>query len=51
MVQIRDKDHNPMPGCEMGDIGLKVGYNTKDNGYLRFDHVRIPRENLVSYIL
>jgi len=31
----------------MGDIGLKLGYNTKDNGFLRLDNVRIPRENML----
>lgn len=35
IVQIRDtKTYDPMPGCEMGDIGPKFGYNSKDNGYL-----------------
>ena len=38
----------PMPGIEVGDIGTKVGYNSMDNGYLSFNHYRIPRENLLS---
>ena len=37
MVQIRDSYHKPMPGCELGDVGKKIGYNSKDNGFLRFD--------------
>jgi acyl-CoA oxidase len=32
-----------MPGIEVGDIGTKLGYNGVDNGFLRFDKVRIPR--------
>lgn len=31
----------------MGDIGPKLGFNTKDNGYLRFDHLVIPRKNML----
>jgi acyl-CoA oxidase len=40
-------DHKSLPGIELGDIGLKFGYNETDNGYARFDHVRIPRENML----
>lgn len=36
-----------MPGCELGDLGCKLGYKTKDNGYLILNKVRIPRENLL----
>ncbi len=35
-----------LPGVEAGDIGPKIGYNNQDNGYCRFDHVRIPRNYL-----
>jgi acyl-CoA oxidase len=31
------KSHLPLEGVEVGDIGPKYGYNTKDNGYLRFN--------------
>lgn len=49
MVPIRDMEtHEPLPGVDVGDIGPKLGYSTKDNGFLRLDHVRIPRENLLS---
>lgn len=49
MVPIRDFDtHKPLPGVEVGDIGPKMGYSTKDNGYLRFSNVRIPRFNMLS---
>ena len=36
-----------MPGVEAGDIGPKLGYASKDNGYLIFTNVRIPRRNMV----
>jgi len=37
-VQIRDlKTWMPMKGIEMGDMGPKLGYNTKNNGYCKFD--------------
>jgi len=34
-------------GVTVGDIGLKLGYDSMDNGFLRFDHVRIPRDNML----
>lgn len=44
VMQIRDqKTHMPLPGIEVGDIGPKLGFNAVDNGFIRFDHVRIPR--------
>ncbi|KAF7728497.1 hypothetical protein EC973_006050 [Apophysomyces ossiformis] len=43
VVQIRDlQDHKPLPGVTVGDIGPKFGLNTIDNGFVVFDHVRIP---------
>ncbi len=48
IMQVRSlDDHKPLPGIELGDIGLKFGYNDTDNGFARFDHVRIPRENML----
>eukprot|EP00347_Sterkiella_histriomuscorum_P006528 403352422 len=48
MVQMRDfATHEPLPGFEMGDIGPKFGYNSKDNGFQIFKNVRIPRANLL----
>lgn len=48
MVPIRDIDtHRPLPGIEVGDIGPKFGFSAKDNGYALFDHVRIPRRNML----
>ena len=49
IVQIRDRDtHKHMPGIKSGDMGPKMGYNSKDNGWLTFDHVRIPRDQLLQ---
>ena len=48
MVQIRSlQDHRPLPGIEVGDIGPKFGYNTNDNGFLRFNKYEIPLENML----
>ena len=48
VVPIRDPvTHLPLKGITVGDIGPKMGYTVKDNGYLKFDNVRIPRENLL----
>lgn len=48
IMQLRSlDDHKALPGIELGDIGLKFGYNETDNGFARFDHVRIPREYLL----
>lgn len=35
LVPLRDKDHKPYPGVEVGEVGPKYGYNCKDNGYLK----------------
>jgi alkylation response protein AidB-like acyl-CoA dehydrogenase len=41
------RDHKPYPGLEVGDIGPKMGFNCKDNGYIIFNNYRIPRENML----
>jgi acyl-CoA oxidase len=38
----------PMPNIELGDIGPKFGFFTKDNGYMLMKNVRIPRTNMLS---
>ena len=49
VIQVRSmKDHKALPGVEVGDIGVKIGQNSMDNGYLSFNQVRIPRENLLA---
>lgn len=48
IVPIRDPiTHKPFPGIEVGDIGPKLGYNNKDNGYLIMTNYRISRMNLL----
>lgn len=37
-----------MPGVKTGDMGPKLGYNGKDNGWATFDQVRIPRDNMLQ---
>ena len=37
-----------MKGVTCGDLGPKLGYNSIDNGFLSFDHYRIPREDMLS---
>jgi len=37
-VQIRDyEEHMPLRGVKVGDLGPKLGYQSKDNGWLMFD--------------
>ncbi|XP_046742450.1 probable peroxisomal acyl-coenzyme A oxidase 1 isoform X2 [Diprion similis] len=48
VVQLRDEDtHEPLPGIKIGEIGTKLGMNATNNGFLGFDHVRIPRESML----
>jgi len=35
-------------GVHLGDVGAKMGLNGIDNGYLQFDHVRVPKEHMLS---
>jgi len=41
------KTREVFPGIKIGDIGPKIGYDTKDNGFARFDNIKIPRENML----
>jgi len=34
-------------GIKVGEIGTKLGMNASNNGFLGFDNVRIPRENML----
>ncbi|MDH6238291.1 acyl-CoA dehydrogenase [Cryobacterium sp. CG_9.6] len=47
-LPIRDENGDFLPGVGGEDDGLKGGLNGIDNGRLHFDHVRIPRENLLN---
>ncbi|KAL1955996.1 hypothetical protein VTO42DRAFT_7896 [Malbranchea cinnamomea] len=49
VVQIRDLEtHEPLENIYVGDIGPKFGYNTMDNGFLLFNHVKIPHVNMLA---
>ncbi|KAF2193926.1 acyl-CoA dehydrogenase/oxidase C-terminal [Zopfia rhizophila CBS 207.26] len=48
IVQIRSaKDGTQMPGIELGNLGLKMEYNTTCNGIVTFNHVRNPRTDML----
>nr|CAB3219768.1 peroxisomal acyl-coenzyme A oxidase 1 [Phallusia mammillata] len=48
VVQLRSlEDHKSLPGITLGDIGPKFGYGANDNGFLRLNNHRIPRENML----
>ncbi|KAI5888066.1 acyl-CoA oxidase [Schizophyllum commune H4-8] len=50
-VQLRSlEDHRPMRGVVLGDQGPKAmgGFAATDNGFVRFEHVRIPLKNMLS---
>uniref|UniRef100_A0A8B9KZA2 Acyl-coenzyme A oxidase n=1 Tax=Astyanax mexicanus TaxID=7994 RepID=A0A8B9KZA2_ASTMX len=48
IVPIRSMEtHQPLPGITVGDIGPKFGFDEVDNGYLKLDNVRIPRDNML----
>ena len=48
VVQIRDDEGNDLPGVTTGDHGPKGGLPGVDNGTIIFDHVRIPKSNLLN---
>ncbi|KAK7014211.1 acyl-coenzyme A oxidase [Favolaschia claudopus] len=51
-VQLRSLEtHETLPGRTLGDVGQPdtlCGWASTDNGFARFDHVRIPKENMLS---
>lgn len=48
IVPIRDEYGNDLPGIRTSDCHYKGGLPGVDNGRIQFDHVRIPRENLLN---
>ncbi|KAI9226515.1 MAG: acyl-CoA dehydrogenase/oxidase [Piptocephalis tieghemiana] len=48
LVPIRDEKLNPLPGVTIRDMGRKQELDGVDNALLAFNHVRIPRENLLN---
>jgi acyl-CoA oxidase len=37
-----------MPGIKTGDMGPKLGYFSKDNGWMTMNKVRVPRSQLLQ---
>jgi acyl-CoA oxidase len=48
VVPIRDDDGTDLPGVTTSDCHYKGGLPGVDNGRIQFDHVRVPRENLLN---
>ena len=48
LVPLRDADGATLPGVTIGDNGHKGGLLGVDNGWIRFDHVRVPRDMLLD---
>ncbi|MFV0495555.1 acyl-CoA dehydrogenase [Mycobacterium sp.] len=48
LVPIRDEDGNDLPGVTTSDCLYKGGLPGVDNGRIMFDHVRVPRVNLLN---
>jgi len=48
VVPIRDDEGDDLPGVTTSDCHYKGGLPGVDNGRIMFDHVRIPRENLLN---
>ena len=48
LVPIRDADGNDLPGVTTSDCHYKGGLPGVDNGRIMFDHIRVPRVNLLN---
>jgi acyl-CoA oxidase len=48
LVPIRDENGNTLPGVTIEDNGLKMGLNGVDNGKIWFDHVQVPRVEMLN---
>jgi acyl-CoA oxidase len=48
LVPIRDDEGNDLPGVTTSDCHYKGGLPGVDNGRIMFDHVRVPRVNLLN---
>ena len=48
VVPIRDEAGRPLPGVRLEDNGEKLGLNGVDNGRIWFDHVRVPRAEMLD---
>ena len=48
LVPIRGENGNLLPGVRIEDNGLKMGLNGVDNGRIWFDHVKVPRIEMLN---
>src|SRR5919106_2413838 len=48
LVPLRDEGGAVLPGVEIEDCGPKLGLDGVDNGRIRLDNVRVPREALLD---
>ena len=48
LVPLRDQSGVVLPRVRVEDNGYKLGLNGVDNGRIWFDHLRVPRENLLN---
>ena len=48
LVPVRDEQGQTLPGVTVTDNGPKGGLPGVDNGTLAFDHVRVPKDNLLG---
>ena len=48
VAQLRSlENHRVLPGVEVGDIGIKHGFESYDNGFVKFNKYRIPLNNML----
>ncbi len=48
LVPIRGENGHPLPGVSIEDNGLKMGLNGVDNGRIWFNHVKVPRVEMLN---
>jgi len=48
LVPIRDLTGKALPGVTIVDMGVKLGLNGVDNAALKYNQVRVPRENMMN---
>ncbi|GGF11531.1 acyl-CoA dehydrogenase [Flavobacterium limi] len=48
VVPLRDTNGNVLNGITISDCGHKMGLNGVDNGKISFDHVVIPKDNMLD---
>ena len=48
LVNIRDSNHNPIPGVVTGDCGMKAALNGIDNGFIIFNNYKVPYDTLLD---